>query len=370
MKTKHAVLVLWWAVGGQVAARDDATDGIVKQLRHNERLVRSMACEMDVKTLPTSATALAQLKRAAGQDTSMVARYTVTGPMVELGSYTAKWWRDGQKERLEVRPLGSPATQPHNSIKVFDGNIVRSLHERGSDGKPAAVIETFEKSAWKTQAHITPFSLLFEYDGVPCSDLLARSKTVSLSRAADGSGATQTVTFLHPDASHVTIRLTLDSRGVVVERGILWSLDSNKPHEEREVHKFQEYGAYPDPSGETIWFPKKVSSNYFTGRLKDGHKVLYKTVEVSIRGAEYNPRLADSLFKLSLPAGAVVDDRVTGLGILPAAEAPAFWTNPPASSRSDRVLGAALAVGVFAAAVGIVLGVRQRRRAIARRASG
>src|SRR5262249_26272925 len=86
-----------FVLSGTAAGQTQAA--VAEMLKHQEGLVRSMQCEFDSVMLPISPAMVALLKKATQGNPKQFHSYNTTATMAEANSFTAKWWRQGDKER-------------------------------------------------------------------------------------------------------------------------------------------------------------------------------------------------------------------------------------------------------------------------------
>src|SRR5262249_14918225 len=149
-----------------------------------------------------------------------------------------------------------------------------------------------------------PFILLYEYTGAPFSEIVREGRNYS-STLVNVQGQTYTrVEVQHPKFEEAAFIILFDTQGKMVERRHLRASARGRPRHEHERFLLQEYAPFSDPSGEQIWFPKKVIRKFYSEPFPDGSRVEWMTKEYTIRNIKFNLPIPDEQFVIDLPEGA------------------------------------------------------------------
>lgn len=213
-----------------VCAGDPARDTVVGWLYHPARLVRSMECWYTVSQQATTADDAEFVRELAAltSDSSLLASCIYSDEDALARSYSAHWWRKGERERSERY---APITDPHRAasqstpltIEAFDGATVRTL--RGAGVSATGAINSADRAAWRNSNRLQPWSLLFEYQATPYWQLLKESPDVEVSRDDDGAVR---VNFRHPAFLTICALYSSSMRNIALYAAIL-SHGSNRP---------------------------------------------------------------------------------------------------------------------------------------------
>jgi hypothetical protein len=301
---------------------------LVAQLRHQESLVRSAECEFECRRHPTRPEMIRRLRQFAGKDEKIFQRYLLTEEMARQRSYTVHWWRKGVKERLETRQATAPADRPP-VIKAFDGNVVRTVGQQAGSSK--ASITTTEKAHWNSAQRTHPYAFLFEYLDHPFSKLVEKGKDFEYSTVQADGKTLERVRIADPEnPAALSFVLFFDSDRRLVERQ-MWRLRrAEKVKYIRERMVFENYTAYPEASGDTIWLPHKVHHHYYIEPLPDGSPIEWTWETITIHKIAFNVEIPDALFVPTLPPETQVRDDISGQGNIPVGTvSEKLWLDPP-----------------------------------------
>jgi hypothetical protein len=270
---------------------------------------------------------LRELVKQRGEPETELEAYIFTAEDALRASYLLRWWRSGLKERWEqyegVSVSDSPASMKDRvpKIVVFDGSTKKTLSKAVEPHDNVAYVGLLEKdSEWFNLNRKTPFSVIWEFQNHPFSELIERSPSVDI-RAVDCDGVPATaVEFRHPDFDWRSFILYFDASRRLVRRDVIAKLSPEIVPRIYERATMSEFLAEQDESGETIWFPRRVAYDGFAGVLTDGTPVKNVTDVLEIQEIRFNVNIADDKFSLDFPHGTRIYDDVTGLGWLDEAE--------------------------------------------------
>jgi hypothetical protein len=333
-----------------------APAAVADVLRHQERLVRAVECEMDLSVSPTRPDMIAKIREVCQRNNTpgAVDGYIYTAEDVAARRATIRWYRLGAKERIETF---NPSTDPDGktpAVKVFDGSVVRTL-ERNQDGS-VATINTTGGAHWNNANRPHPLSFLYTYQETPYSELIRKGVQYKSSYAEDG-GRKLRVAFQHPAINVRSFDLVFDDQFRLLRRDVYHKDKPADPPYLRERHTFSDYKRYDDPSGEKIWFPSRVDYDYYMGVAPDGTPACYSTEHFAIRSMRLNSDIPEDKFSLTIPADAKVYDGVNGMG----------WMNKPSPDEERKRMKRlnwrlALLAALFALVIGVSVFIRVRRK--------
>lgn len=329
-----AVLLVYHFVFPESRAADAISQQqLAAQLEHQRRLVRSMECAYDHERYPTAPDQVALLRRKYPKANSRATVLIRTWEGSRRQTHSAKWWRKGEKERWDE-------TYPHTGktlSKAFDGHLVRVVER--NDSKVSASLWRLEKSHLLDTVRDQPFALVYEVAAKPLSEIVRKGTEYSAVKI-DVRGETHRRVFVKNAQDRYCLLCTFDQEDRMTE----WSyLDLSSTRENPiivQTHGLLDYRGYPDPSGETIWFPSQVQSQHFDPATKDGPAAVWGAQTVTFRDVRFNVVVPDSQFVIPLPVDAHVYDDVTGQGFLEPGTPLAAWDAPPPppAARSWRWL--------------------------------
>jgi hypothetical protein len=360
-------------------------EALVDFLRHQEGLVRSAEATLETIGEPTTPADLRRIQQYCKdkeRDENGYRRYHVTEEMARDRSNVTKWWRKGEKARRETFPLGQPPDTQSRNIMAFDGQLERSFNP-GREGGVYGSIFPREAHGWQSGGDIwgDPLNFLFYYGCIPYSQIVADAQSFQ-SRLAqrDGQPAFEvTVSYdvirqYHhldmPGAKPHTWVLLFDRDLRLRTRWLIDSRGGEKVDQLQEIQTFDDYAEHPDPSGHSIWFPKRVTYRYCFTTLPDGTLVLQHGKRITVKDIRFNGDIPDDLFVLEFPSNAKVWD---DLGLRGWVEAKDISKSEALFSRlsAERgswirrlllALGSVVGVGVV---VLVVRWVRQRKSRLA-----
>lgn len=325
-------------------------ESVVRWLKHSEGLVQSADCEMEFRVLPTRPEMLPLIREVCAANGQRPEQFFIDDSFVRKNSYACKWLRKGDKERFE-RVSADGVRQ----VQSYDGQIVRLVAQR--DGNTTGSINTTQSASWSTANRVHPFSLVYLYYEKPYSHWVQQGVDFrSSTEERDGQTLTRVSVSDPMDPRDHRITLIFDAEGRVVERQKLRKLPSDPRPFVREIHVLTDYEAFSNPSGETIWFPRRAVYNYNMGVHASGALAEYMSEEIQIKSIHFNLDIPDGAFELRIPRDAKVWDGVTGLGWLEPGDRPE--TLFPEETRRQRWI----TYGVVAIAVLSTMGVALYKR--------
>jgi hypothetical protein len=305
------------------------------ELKRQFQLIRSAQAEFAVTAMPTSNQTYAKV-RELRQKQGDAHRYFVTEEMARDRSTLVKWWRKDARERQESSPIASPVVIPDGPRQTiaFDGNVVRKLTLKPSG--PLGTVTTVQGGHWYDTNRLQPFSFVFEYQGTPYWQIIAKGKDYACDVLRRGGEDVYSVSIKHPqfwDENRTNFVLVFNQSLQLIERQLM-ATDAEDHTRIRlcELDEFSDYQAHKDESGETIWFPARALYSYSAGALPDGQQVFSALERIEVKRIMFNIDISDDLFTLSFPPGARVFDGISGLGWLgkgelpSAARAPTGWS--------------------------------------------
>jgi hypothetical protein len=286
-----------------------------------------MECTYDVVMYPTDPANTALLRKKYAKKPGRFESMLTTPERAQRHSFTAKWWRKGEKERWDE----TYAVTKQTNTKAFDGNVVREV--RRSETGANAGLRKLETSHLRDTVRHQPFALVFELLGEPFSEVIGKGRDYKAEPIKVGGEPSLRVFVRHPSKSFCLLGV-IDVQGRLAEWSFLNAESSFDRPVIRQTCLLLDYQGHADPSGETIWFPRKVHLRYFDPANKDGPAVEWGAETITCRDVRFNIDIPDSQFMIVLPADAEVYDDVTGQGFLPAGTALPGWKNPPQLNRS------------------------------------
>lgn len=324
---------------------------VIAWLRHQEQIIRSMYCEYRVRRLPTDDEVRplieAECQRLGRPEAAQ--RYMYSQKISDSQSYSARWWRDGPKERSEATSLATQTSggAGPDRIVVFDGAVVRSLQPSAAR-QLKGVISSVRNAHWTQENRLQPFSLLYEYQDQRYSVLVDGAANLEIKTTELSGEETLEVSFNHPKYQWDQLVLWLSPEdGRLKRRHVISKVSDDEKPRLYESHEFSNYKEYSDGSGEPIFFPQRARYTYYMGTTPDGRHLAYTTEELEIEKAEFNLEMPDKLFALDFPPGTEVIDRLHDLGpITPAAPPTALQVK--AKQSAWHVVLAVLAAATLA----------------------
>jgi hypothetical protein len=335
---------------------------LADRLWREYRLVRSMKCVFEAKSIPTDSQMILNLKKLQAASTYhksfTLEQMTYTAKVASARSFVKRWYRQGGKEMSETVDEGGRVT----SETAFDGQTVRSLDHKLMDGRKSGSVYTVKTSDWDRQNRNTPLTLLFCYIEIPYAEIVEKATKFESRQVNQKGVAFSEYVVESPIIPQYTFVLRYDSAGFLAERDLIYARGVYGP---REVHSRQVLGgyrAYQDKSGESIWYPETATYHEIVGILPDGTLVENHTLQFKVRDVEFNVELNDDIFVLKLPPDARVYDGINSMGYLqPGASIPS--APAPQSGVWRHVLVGV--VVVFATLLSILAWRRRRRVATA-----
>lgn len=288
----------------------DEKHEIIKRLSHQENLIRSIQYKMTITENPTRRAVVDAIRRvcAIQKRPTDADSYIIDDAHAQRTSCIAHCWHQGEKERIEVL---YPAKGMRN-ITAFDGTIIRTLATHAQD-VPTGSIHTKDSADWDQDNRLSLMYILYRYFSRPYSSVIRDASDVQLTTVhADGSAYAR---ISVRDRSSI-VSMTFDATGRVHDREILVKRSVDRDFRLNERHRFRDYAAIVDPSGETIWYPTSAEITYYMGVDEEGTPVDYRSTLISISDIKYNEYIDDELFRLEFPQNAEVWDGVYALGWL------------------------------------------------------
>lgn len=304
---------------------------LVRHLRQQESLLNSMECEMTYWREATRDEEIPRIERVltTRHQEGDLTSFVITGENAESWGGTIRWFRKGQKERIEKNRAGADDVV---ETKAFDGNVVRQLSS-GDRGYPMGSISDITGGHWKSTERRTPFGFLFEFAMQPFSTVLSEGRDFRINPVSSPPGD-WAVGFRHSDG--LWFRLLVDDQFRIVQRDNIFRFDRNNPPRISQRFQFRDYERFADASGESVWLPKRVDIDLCCGEL-DGRPVVYTTEHYELNEVAINPDLPDDLFVLSFPEGANVWDDLSGMGWIQQEEASTSAVGPPTDPTARPV---------------------------------
>jgi prepilin-type N-terminal cleavage/methylation domain-containing protein/prepilin-type processing-associated H-X9-DG protein len=360
VRSCFGVVLFCWADMSNLRAQSDLIrrEELVTWCRHHEQLARTMKCEYERVMSVTDAATADQIRRAlAGEkDPNSWRAYIRSEKFAYANSAILRWYRKGDKDRLEKFAIDADLSRAKPLIRAFDGQIRRIINPGKGGEPPTATVDTLGSSAWLMMPRDDPISWLYRYAEIPYSELLARALKFDARRIQrDGQSFTEiafTPAADSPLANEPQV-LLFDIQRRLVERQIYIARDPKAAPYLYKKHFFSDYRSIVDASGETIWFPWQADYRlYLHGRLLDGNTVETRRERLAIRSIEFNIDLPDEIFEPLIPSDAKVNDGITGLGWLePGVRPPLAFPRESKLQRWRQILGVAIASLVVAACV-------------------
>ena len=357
MLTRLSSVVLFLA-SSSVLSASPSREAVVGWLRHQEDLVTSMECEYEDRRLPTDAAMIPRIRefcRKNNKEDSL--SYLYSEELARRFGKRFHWWRKGSKERSEVIDLSAsgplPANAYHN-VEAYDGRLIRTIGGASSD-KPSAGIFTLQSLHWDATNRVQPFSFLYEFETTPYSDVVARSPIFESALVRKDGDELIEVRVRDPKLSIRPIVLWFDRQHRLIERAVYYKWEYDPKPRIFERHVFLDYQGHADPSGETIWFPRKAVYHYYMGVDPQG-LIEYNVRTLDVKNVKFNIDIPDDRFDLEFPPGVRVWDGVHGLGMLGEGVDP----EDPHARRTGPV--PMIVAGIAVAVLTVVILVLNRRR--------
>lgn len=334
--------------------RLDSRSAVVNWLRHQEEIVRSSQCEIEVKVSGPRP----EMKKLI-EDVCRLERktnyYMISEQSERKNSYAAKWWRDGVKERYtKVKMDGSIEDI------AFDGQTVRTLVRKEGDRRGA--VDTIESANWSNTNRLHPYSLIYLYYERPYSEVVERGTDFKLTQGRHNNQMLTRVQVSEPKEPTFSVVLFFSKDGRMVERQVIRKLPDDRQRFVREIHILSKFESFPSRTGESIQFPRHATYRYNMGVHPNGTLVEYMTEEIDIRDIQFNIDIPKETFQLRIPRDVEVYDSITGLGLLKPGHRPdALFPEEVNRRRWIAIVLVMLAAIVTAA----VVWQARRRRAMA-----
>jgi hypothetical protein len=286
-------------------------EALVKSLREQEGLVRSLKTTYRVDYTPTDPRVVPAIKESV-LDLRIDARepggwesFIITQNIADNWSTRCRLWREGIKERVESRP--SAAAAPGKGkfrTEVMDGVLLHTLNEEGE--QPIGKVEGAKESTWWRTIRLTPYSSAFEWFGKPYSEVIAAAEEVAIKATVRNGKACTAVTVRGPK-SDLDFVLVIDDQGLIVERE-MWGRKRNQLQERMVLEDHRDVKA---EDGKVIRFPMKATTHYYAwGEEATSVKPLeYTQNTITVQDIELNVTIPAETFMIKLPPGTKVEDR-------------------------------------------------------------
>ncbi len=306
-------------------------EGVAAWLRHGEGLVKSAECSFEIHQWVTKADDIPAIREACrnrGNEKDYLS-YVYNEHDSRVRNNLIHWWRKGEKERNETFIPGDDSEGGKPSTTAFDGQIVRTLghHEDGIRGS----IESIRGAAWNAINRIDPFSFLYQFQNLCYSEIIAKGPEFNCYFIERAGEKYTRVSVAHPKFQWCSFVLEFDNQNRLIERQIIRKVEHDPKPRLHEKHRFFDYKAYQDASGETIWFPHRGEYSYYLGPLNNGGVVEYSSKTIRVRDIKFNVDIPDEKFVLAFPKNAKIYDGLTGAGWLEESVKPSLW-DPPKSN--------------------------------------
>jgi len=317
-------------------------EALVRILRHQEGLVRTMECVFERSTSPTRPENIPLIHEVGKiRDYDWDYRgYILSEDFTNKESLVVHYWRKGPKELQHVfhqtryHPDDSAAS-PDSKV-AFDGQVVRRVHYDEQKQKWFGEINNPKAGSWSNSNRIQPFSFLYEFEVMPYSELIARGQDYAASRVdIDGKQYTK-ICIRHPRLAWRSFVLLFDEELRLAERQVIAQISPDPGPRLYQKHVFSNYERYEDASGEIIWFPTEGIYHYYMGNLSDGTPVEFKTRTITVKDIKFNVDISDEKFVIEFPPGTKIWDGLAGLG----------YIDEPAERAIDESLADLIDVGV------------------------
>jgi hypothetical protein len=250
--------------------------------------------------------------------------------------------------------LGADLSSNDHATLGFDGQVIRQVAPRGNDGQIRALISTGQKEQWNHSPREDAYTFLYAFYETPYSQVVTQAKRFQAEPKGDQPGHTSVFIdcgtgFLSP----WSFTFDFDDRWRLLTRRTYYT-GGNTSRQLREKMAYSQYEAYRDASGETIWYPKRSINTLY---LNDVPNLVF---DYTIREAEFNVDIPDSVFEVEIPKDAGLYDKITGLGWLPPGTRPAALF--PDEARRRRLLWVGAGVLAALAVVATAWVVHRRRQ--------
>jgi len=329
--------------------------------------MRTLYCEYESRVLETPPERISLIRLVHGKEAD---RAIYTREDSRHRSAAVKFWRKDAKQREERIRLDPELARIGAQIQAFDGQILREFSPRdgGKEG-PIASLSTAKKVYWEQSSRKDPISFIYKYYELPFSQVFSEPSTFSCVPIRRGSDQLYRVLVkcgMWPVKGSV-LEVLFDERLLPLERLV------RVPHRPGELvlnHKytFNDYRPYPLSSGETTWFPNRVTYSVYDilGKMPNGDPLEIYREEITFNKVQFNIDMPDSLFELEIPKNVRVYDGVTGLGWLPPGVRPAALFPAEAQSRRRWWTAGVVLTAIAAVAAGVLYVRSKRRSALAR----
>jgi hypothetical protein len=206
--------------------------------------------------------------------------------------------------------------------------------------------------------------MLYQYSDTLYSAIVAAAVDYSSKGMVSNNERRTQITVRHPTLkSGKRFILTFDEGNRLIERQLLHNVPMVQQPVVFEVHRFLDYQAHLDQSGETIWFPRRAEYHYYKEQPVDGKRVEWMTERFTIADVKFNIDIPDHYFTFDPPKNAKVYDGLTGQGWLPAQADQTIWADPQPPPRPTAGWSVWALAALALASVAVLFGaLRYRRR--------
>ncbi len=349
--------------GGGVALGQQKPEGFLntnlyRSIKHQEQLVRTLECEYKATTYPTSEDMIARIKQhlTLQKDSRPYMSFVIGKDAAEkenkLIHCTAKFYSDFYKFRVEYFPVGSFAL-PTPECFAFDGQVTRGLEKGHKLGDIRFPLEGLNRQ--------DPACLLYRYAELNYSVLFEKGRLLQTKIVKQAKGTVWEVAVQHPKYNWIRILSVYDSEFRLVKRDILdkrlykkWTLNQR--------NYYSDYEAFHEGSGETLWFPRKVTIANCLGTLPQGELVEWVRSEILFKKIVINKEIPDYTFVLEFPSDTTVIDLVAHQKIIAASRAAENWWPSRLASWTKILWISSFALAVTAGILFFLIQHRRRAR--------
>lgn len=289
----------------------------VSLLQNQESKVESARGMVHIEYFPTDEQWIPDIRAENERIGEPLSSFTVTTEQARKLSNSFEWWRKGPMERWDQYALHDD-DGPSISTTAFDGRIVRTLALREDASSVVGSIHSRESAEWDAYNRVDPYSLVFEFQNTPYSDLAARSPEYT-EELFDSDGITvRKVQFIHPDIPGIGFELTFDSDDRLLSR--LYKTKKRWRNDEflkpRELHRFTKHSLIELEDGETIWFPTEAEYISYNGINDENIPIEFMRRRISLEDLSLNVDIPSQHFVIEFPENAEIFDGLVGLGLI------------------------------------------------------
>ncbi|MDY3563321.1 hypothetical protein R5W23_004822 [Gemmata sp. JC673] len=288
--------------------------------------------------------------------------FIISEGFAKSNSYKARWWRKGEKERIETFRPEDDERSAQPAIKAFDGQFVRTVDQ--NPDKTIGSVRSVEGAGWNAMNRTHPFSFTHYYQNTPYSEIVERGAGFTATDA-DVGGKPGTRVFVHHPREDYRTRFVLlfDSNSQLVERRLITKLGRDKDFRVYEIHHFSDYAVIDNPTGDPVRMPMRVKQRSVCGEHPPGTFAEYWTEDVNVTRLVLNGDIPDKTFDLSIPAKAETYDGVGGHGWLAPGEQPGYLLSEDAKAKTRWLTWVGVALGALVILAGAVYARKRAGRA-------